>query len=579
MCGIYGYSGFRINEVKDLINFSSHRGPDGYDVWHDEKITLGQNLLAITEKPDLSNQPWVSDKGNVLIYNGEIFNYKELCSKFQSQFKPKTNCDTELLMWLLENKNIDDITNNLLDSMHAFAFYNIEKKKLYLSRDHAGIKPIYFSEFNQELIFSSEIKGLKKFIPSAKNINPQSLVCMAYCGMNFFRNTLFQGIMKVKPGETLIYDLNLKKFINSISNVVIPKSSKKMNIDEFNEEINIMISNTSIGIRKFGVFLSGGLDSSLLAYKLFQKFSNIETYTNFFTPNIVNAITDYNDDFNIAKKFCSQFEIKNHPVEITPDVILKNWSKSIHFMEEPRYNWNMPMYFYTNQFLSKNKTVVTISGDMGDELLGGYEKYYHFKNNPKQPKSWEELIYLWMHRFKKPINLNLKFNLNELHELLCKELPSQIWNPDDPLNSLMALDCITCVTEDFFSRNDKYGMAASMEGRFPFASKRFMNYALDIHSYEKIGNTKSDLKLPIKKSSRAFLPDYIINKKKTGWSLPITNWIESNQNLKQTYLNTIKQNDCLENIISPENYNFGKTRVISWMMRSWAQDFDLNINI
>lgn len=579
MCGIYGYTGKKINEVNSLINFSVHRGPDGHDIWSDDYITLGQNLLAITDTPSVSNQPWVSKRGNVLVYNGEIFNYKDLCRRYSNQFTPKTNCDTELLMWLLENKSLEEINNELLDSMHAFVFYNKEKKQVILSRDHAGIKPLYFSENNENLIFSSEIKGLKNIIPGSENINLQSLVCMAYCGMNFLRNTMFQGVMKINAGETLIYDLEDKKFKTSFRNIVTPKSSKKFEIEEFHQEIDIMITNSTLGIRKFGVFLSGGLDSTLIAYKLNQIFPEIETYTNYFTPNVIDTKADYNDDFLIAQKFCNENRINNNPVEITPDIISNNWDDSIHYMEEPRYNWNMPMYYYTNQFLSNNKTVVTFSGDMGDELLGGYEKYYHIKNNPKQPESWEELVYLWMHRFAKPITLNLKFNVNDLHELLCKELPSQIWNPDDPLNSLMALDCITCVTEDFFSRNDKYGMAASMEGRFPFASKRFMSYALDIHSSEKIGNTSSDLKLPIKNSFKAFLPDYIINKKKTGWSLPIMNWIESNQKLKEKFLKTIKQKDCLANIISTENYNFDKTRVVSWMMRSWAQDFDLNINI
>ena len=238
-------------------------------------------------------------------------------------------------------------------------------------------------------------------------------------------------------------------------------------------------------------------------------------------------------------------------------------------MEEPRYNWNMPMYYYTNKYLSKKNTVVTFSGDMGDELLGGYEKYFHIKNNLRKPKNWEELVYLWMHRFAKPIKLNLNFNINDLHQLLCKELPNDIWNPDDPLNSLMALDCITSVTEDFFTRNDKYGMAVSMEGRFPFASKRFMKYALDIHSNSKIGKNISQLKLPIRKSYQNILPKYILDKSKTGWSLPIMNWLENNKKLKSLFNQTMDKDDCLKKIISEENYKFSKPKIISWMMRSW----------
>jgi len=579
MCGIFGATGKNIDVVKSLINTSSHRGPDGSSIWHNEHMTLGQNLLAITDNPATSKQPWVSDKGNVLVYNGELFNYKELCKQFSNQFRPKTNCDTELLMWLLENKSIEEIMNNLIDSMHAFAFYIPSKHKLILSRDHAGIKPLYFYESNNNLLFGSEIKGLKKHVPCSNNIHPQSLVCMAYCGMNFLRNTMFEGIKKVNTGETLVYDLNKRNFIGSSRNIIIPKSSKKLNTEEFHEEINSAIKKTTLGIRKFGVFLSGGLDSSLLTLELRREFPDIETYTNFFTPNIIDEKANYNEDFINAKKFCEDFKIKNNPVEITPQIIANNWSETMRCMEEPRYNWNLPMYYYTNQYLSKNNTVVTFSGDMGDELLGGYEKYFHIKNNPRKPKNWEELVYLWMHRFAKPIRLNLKFDLRDLHKTLCKELPNEVWNPEDPLNSLMALDSITCVTEDFFTRNDKFGMAASMEGRFPFASKKFMKYALDIHSNSKIGESINDLKLPIKSSYNNILPKYIINKNKSGWSLPIMNWLENDNSLKSLFSETINKNDCLKNIISDVNFKFSKPKIISWMMRSWSQEYNLNFNL
>ena len=577
MCGIYGITSSDKDTVKSLINYSLHRGPDGQGIWGNNEITIGQNLLAITDKPGLSNQPWISERGNILAYNGEIFNYEELCKRFSNQFNPKTSCDTELLLWLLENKGVEEAVGNIIDSMHSFAFYDVSLNQLFLSRDHAGIKPLYFAEPSGKLIFGSEIKGLNKHVSGSNKINLQSLVCMAYCGMNFLRNTLFSGIKKVNAGETLVYDLNKKKFIKSIRNIVKPRSSKKLDKEEFQSEFSSAIKNSTIGIRKFGVFLSGGLDSTLMTMELAKEISNLETYTNFFNPNVEDKTDNYNSDFLNAKKFCNDLKLINNPVEITPKIIFENWADSIKFMEEPRYNWNMPMYYYTNKFLSNRNTVVTFSGDMGDELLGGYEKYLYFKNNPLKPKSWEELIFLWMHRFAKPIKLNLKFNVNDLHHLLCQELPKEIWDPSDPLNSLMALDCITCVSEDFFTRNDKFGMASSMEGRFPFASKKFMTYALDIHSDHKIGNNLNELKLPIKKTYSDQLPNYILEKSKTGWSLPIINWIEKEKTINDLYTKTILKDDCLKDIISNENEKYSKPKIISWMMRSWSQEYDINI--
>lgn len=577
MCGIYGVSEDNVKLVDSLIKASSHRGPDSSGIWSNAQVTLGHNLLAITDSPESSNQPVVSEQGNVLIYNGEIFNYNELKKRFSNQFSPKTNCDTELLLWLLENKSLEDITDNLIDSMHAFVFYNKKNNTLVLSRDHAGIKPLYFSHINGRLLFGSEIKGLRTIVENSSTINIHSFVCMAQCGMNFLRSTLFKGIYKLNPGETLIYDLNSKSFKRTLRNVVCPKSSKNLNIDEFKNEFQGAVSESALGIRKFGVFLSGGLDSTALTLELSKKIQSLETFTNVFHPNVIDQTDNYNDDFENAVKFCKEFEIINTPVKIQPKNIYENWNKTIHYMEEPRYNWNLPMYFYTNQFLSQQNIVVTFSGDMGDELLGGYEKYFHFKKMPNKPKNWRELVYLWMHRFANPIKLNIKFNFNELHEVLCAELPSEVWNPDDPLNSLMALDCITCVSEDFFSRNDKFGMAASMEGRFPFASKKFMKYALSIHSQHKIGENTNQLKLPIKKSYEGVLPNYIINKPKSGWSVPIMNWVENDNSLKSLYDSTIEKNDCLSKILNSDNYKTPKPKIISWMLRSWAQQNELNL--
>ena len=124
MCGIFGITEQNPKLIKEIINKCHHRGPDGSDIFYTENLTLGHNLLSITSGPKDGKQPWVSHKKNVLIYNGEIFNYKDLLKKYKKMFLPKTTCDTELLSWLLDHNPYEHVIKNVIDSMHSFVFYN-----------------------------------------------------------------------------------------------------------------------------------------------------------------------------------------------------------------------------------------------------------------------------------------------------------------------------------------------------------------------------------------------------------------------------------------------------------------------
>ena len=165
MCGIFGITARDPEFINQYINKCKPRGPDGQDVWHDDTVTLGHNLLSIMAKPSVSKQPWRTPKGNILTYNGEIFNYYELKEKYKD-FKDTTGCDTELLAWGLDTYGLDFIDQ--IDSMHGFAYYDINKKEIILSRDHAGIKPVYYAETKEGLVFGSEIIGLIDKVPNSR---------------------------------------------------------------------------------------------------------------------------------------------------------------------------------------------------------------------------------------------------------------------------------------------------------------------------------------------------------------------------------------------------------------------------
>ena len=578
MCGIYGITENNKNLISDIIKTCSHRGPDGQDIYISDTITLGHNLLAITSKPLEGKQPWLSNRKNVLIYNGEIFNYNDLIERFKDKFIPQTTCDTELLSWLLDNYSYEEVFTNLIDSMHAIAWYDKLKNELVLSRDHAGIKPLYFAFIKSGLIFSSEIKGLLNKVNTSTTIDRASLACTSLLGFNVLRQTIFKGIFKVFPGETIIYDVDKKKIKNTFRNFIKPYSNKKFKIDEFLEATSSTIRNSTLGVRKFGIFLSGGIDSSVVAYELNKYLNNINSFTNIMEPNEILDGEDHNSDAKAAKLFSKDFNFNHREVKITPEIISKYWNDTIKYMEEPRYNWNLPMYYFTNKFLSNNNIVVTMSGDMGDELYGGYSNYYRIKNLSNKPKTWEEFLKLWMKKFAAPIKLNIKFDYEDLFELLKQSLPQEIWNPDDIANSAMALDCITVVPEDFFSRNDKFGMAFSMEGRFPLASKTYMKYCLGINSDYKFGNKLKERKLPVKLSYEKNLPNYILEKDKTGWSVPLTVWLTQFEIIKKKYIETCTKEDGITQILSKENYTGNLKRIIiTWMLRTWAQEYNMSL--
>ena len=575
MCGIYGITKRDPGFIRSYIDSCSHRGPDGSDIWYDDHVTLGHNLLSITSEPEVGKQPWHTDKGNVLIYNGEIFNYDHVVWSYRnSGWIPKTTCDTELLAFLLDSFYVDIVNSNIIDSMHAYAYYDKEQKTITLSRDHAGIKPLFYAETSDGLVFGSEIKGMIDKVPGARCIDEFASASMSYSGINISANTMFKGIKKVLPGQTLVYDIHKQKFTRTSRWVIKPTSKKGFDPEEFRQEVHETVKMCTLGMRKFGVFLSGGLDSTMIAHELNKILPSVDSFTNEMNPNVIIG-EDHNDDAKHAKWFADHYGFNHHPIQVTPETVKSCWDDSMFTMEQPVYNMSMPMYYHTNKVLSQHDVVVTMAGDMGDELLGGYPKYWKLKNN--LPTSFEECVWRWMHRIKRPVQLSKKVDAKAIHGELCKIIPQELWNPEDPINSYMAIDCITQVPEEFFSRNDQFGMKFGMEGRFPLATQRFMKYCMDIHADHKIGKDKSDTKLLSKIAYKGHMPDYIINKMKTGWTVPLIYWMGTNKDLDDFAMSYMNADDCLKNTVSMDNWKNKKTRVISWMMRSWAQRYSMTL--
>tara|TARA_E500000318_G_scaffold8479_3_gene7752 strand:+ start:142 stop:1866 length:1725 start_codon:yes stop_codon:yes gene_type:complete len=573
MCGVYGITYPNREIVEDMIEVCGHRGPDGKNIYTDNNVCIGHNLLAITDQANQSLQPWITPKGNVLSYNGEIFNYFELREKYKNVFRPKTNCDTELLAWGLDQfgyKFIEEI-----DSMHAFAYYDKTNQEIWLSRDHAGVKPLYYAERGLEgIIFSSEIKNMLKYVPGSHRLSDEGLACVKWCGFSVLDQTIFNNIKKLTAGETLVYDLHNNKIKKKLYYRIIPSLNHKFDAEEFRYQVNNTVKMTSIGIRDFGIFLSGGLDSGIIAYEMNKINPNVKTFTNRFDLSCLpkdGTRDGWNDDADVAKILAQQENFNHKEIIISPQTLVDNWQDGIKINEEAIMNFNMFAYHYTNAYMKKNGITITMAGDMGDELLGGYYNHLNYLNE-KQIKTPNHFIEYFskistaLPNFRTPARIDPTQIMKKFKKLYVDDL----WNGADPLSSYLAIECLTIVPDQYLTRNDKLGMNSSIEGRFPFTTKAFKKYCFSIPSSQKIERKRQVLKKPTKIAYKNILPKEMLNKVKSGWSGPIGQWLSNNTEVLKLFNKNVNLN-----VPAEAGAKTWKVLGRQWIYEDWKKHYNI----
>ena len=540
MCGIYGFTWIDEVLLNEMMNKCKHRGPDYTSFYTDKlNISLGHNLLAITDNPQESKQPWITPNGNILVYNGEIFNYEDLCEKYHDVFQARTKCDTELLAWGLDEFGISFVEQ--IDSQHAFALWNSKDLTLTLSRDHVGIKPLYYRfSGNNGMQFASELKAL---LTGEETVNPIAEACFAYTGLNVTEYSFYNDIYKVLPGESVTFRDN--KILRKRSDIVFGTEDQYFQEEEFVEEVRLAVHRCMRGIRQRGIFLSGGMDSAVLALHASELDKGIKTFTSRVYPNPkkihshrtfslwnTREITitysrkgeDFNSDAECAKKLSKELGTNHYEVLHKESDWDNYFEKAWKACEEPMYNWSIPMYQHVNKEMADAGIVITLAGDMGDELTLGYPSYFNFqKKLSSNINSQPELRYTlkkWMDRLKSPPRISVKISKDDICDYLLNG-PFRNLQTSYAICAYQRMDQIGNCSEDFFRRNDRLGMMYSMEGRFPWASKRLMTYCMNINPMEKL---KLGQKGMTKKAYKNLLPDFILRKSKTGWTSPVQQW-------------------------------------------------------
>ena len=501
MCAIHGIVDVKPELMMKMVKAAHHRGPDGNGIFEDDYITLGHNLLSIVGQVEEGKQPYHYEDC-VLVYNGEIYNYKDL------SHNPKT--DTETLAKGLKKEGWEFLKK--CDGMFALAFYNKTTKELILARDTNGTKPLYYGYQNEKLYFSSEIKSLLE-------CGFERRVCKRALGLYYNQGyvpgylTMFEGINKLVPGEVIV---NGKKH-NLLDYDLTEPNNLDFNYVKRQVQLknNYCVEQTLMGRRNIGLFLSGGLDSTSILYEMKELGVKPRTFTSSFATT--DPQSQLNQDSKLAERVCKEWNIENNVLYQTQQDYVDALEDTFYALEEPRQGKSFPTYYNMNKFISSHDITVTLAGDGGDELFAGYKHH-------KDP-DWRGKLKMLRINNRPLKNPELECSLDDQMAYLLEWLPiKQILNKDK-LNDFLYVESLNALAEDFLVRNDKLGMAFSMEGRFPILNKRLRDYVRALPSELKIDidfakKPKNKHKYLQKKAYQGLLPKYILEHSKTGWRFP-----------------------------------------------------------
>ncbi len=378
MCGIAGivfkttdHPNWTTSVVNDMLDTMHYRGPDGRQIFIKEELAIGHLRLSIIDIKNGSQPMFSEDRKHVIIFNGEIYNFLELRQILvRKGYQFKTNSDTEVLLNMYLEFGKDML--GFLNGMFAFFIYNLEEKKGFAARDHFGIKPFYFIQKNDFFAFSSEIKALFKIPGISKSVNSEQVHEYLKFQFSLSNQTLFEGIEKLMPAHFICIEngqiVQNKKYWTMDYTIDDTK-----NEDEYSDELLVALNNSiSVQMRSdvpIGVYLSGGIDSSLVAILASKQTpDSIHCFTGAFHESLKY------DESVFAKIVTNQIKGEQKIIYPTHKDFEDNFERLIYLMDEPAAGPGLFSQFMVSKLASCDVKVV-LGGQGGDEMFGGYMRY------------------------------------------------------------------------------------------------------------------------------------------------------------------------------------------------------------
>ena len=552
MCGIVGLFGkeFTENDINNALNTISHRGKDATGIFRVKNGFLGHKRLSIIDLDTRSNQPFISANQHLITaYNGETYNYEELKKEFNLFLQ--TGSDTEVIteLYNIVRYKLPDLING----MYALAIFDKQNNELFLARDHAGIKPLFYYIDNEHLAFASEIKALKSIPYIQKRLKLSIYAISLYLRLGFIPEpyTIYENIYKFPANHYGIYkNGNLKIHPYHFP---IPFEKQTENLDFENASVKLRyLLESSVKYRLIsdvpvGVLLSGGIDSTLVA-ALAQKISG-STPLKTFTIALENKDLD---EALYAKQIAKYLATNHHEFLITEKETLELIPDLITTYDEPFADSSaipsMLIFKYASQHVK-----VTLSGDGGDELFGGYGAYNWAKRLDKIPAFAYPVIKSALNKgdnrkkraslmFNNPDTEDIYSHILSVEQYLFSYPEAKQIAPQLAVDNIVAtrldkfkgysnserqmiFDYLYYLRDDLLVKIDRASMKYTVENRVPLLDKRIVEFAFSLKEELKIKD--NNLKLLPKELLSDYIPKQLFQRPKKGFSIPLKEWLKN----------------------------------------------------
>ncbi|MCT7909594.1 asparagine synthase (glutamine-hydrolyzing) [Arcobacter lacus] len=562
MCGIIG-ANFISDKFDKSLEFLHHRGPDFQNSIKIENKQFGHTRLAIIDLDEEANQPMIFDDV-LLVFNGEIYNYKELIQV--EHLECKTKSDSEVLIRLYQKYGFDFL--NKLNGMFSFCIYDMKKDLYFCARDRYGKKPFFYYFKDNKFIFSSSVKSILNLLDYKPNLNKVALSKYMQYFVSFGEDSFYQDIFKLEASSYIIYEpnkaheLQKKKYYKINTYKAIKDEKQALNdIEELLFKSVEYRLNSDVEVASL---LSGGIDSSLIS-ALYTKISGkkINTFSIGYDEYKNYCELDY------AQITAKHINSNHHPVEINQKEYINHFEQTLDMLEEPHGDSAaIPLNILTKQ-IHKAGIKTVLSGEGSDEIFLGYDNYAKFLKYYEFEKSLsnEQNLFLndiigalqnntkeseYLRRIVKKQNLYNSFGeiyTDIQRKRLFKKVPTYKTETakQDPVDWMSYIDLKIWLGESLLSKVDRISMGNSLEVRTPFLDFNLVNYMFSVESDIKVGDTNKYL---LKKIASKYIPETIINRTKKGFNSPFNEWL--NKEYKNKILEVIVEVNNATNLFNHE---------------------------
>jgi asparagine synthase (glutamine-hydrolysing) len=562
MCGINGIIsavpqaslGERLEQMNTQI---IHRGPDadGVYVSDDQKVGMAMRRLAIIDLNTGSQPIYSEDRKKVLVFNGEIYNYKKLKAQLEEEGVVfKTTSDSEVILKLYESCGTASFKD--LDGMFAFSIFDETLQKVFIVRDYFGEKPLYYTKNSTFFAWASELKSIVKILPQLPGIDKKAM--QLYFSLTYIPapHTIYEGVYKLEANNFLeinCTDLSVEQHTISQNFKKYPRLSKKEAVITTEKLVRESVASRAVADVPLGTFLSGGVDSSIVSLCLSQSHtSKIDTFSIGFEKKSF-------DETEKSKLVAKQIESNHHEFMVSTNDLDTDIAEILLNFDEPFADSSaLPTYLVSK--MTSNYVKVALTGDGGDEVFGGYNKYMMGRLNRSYTKLLPEKIHTYIagsslfnissdnrdfrFKVKKFIDavgyhpdyyfniISLAFQQKELGYLLKSQSSTedlfnrykeQLRFKPGTLRYFREVDRLLSLEGDLLVKVDRTSMLQSIECRAPFLNKNLWNFTNQVP--EQFLLKGWDKKHLLKEAFKEHFPKGFLDKSKKGFGVPVGDWL------------------------------------------------------